>query len=244
MEPKRVLEVVGEEFSELLESFYPPRYNPTKEYLNLLNLFGTDSLPIASLGTIVITVTMAYLLTQEANGVPPEMLGAITANVTLRQLGPVLVGLLLSGRISAAIASQLGSMKSGGQFDTLKTLTINKYQFIIFPQLTMATLCVPLVTFVSSFAGIFASFSVYHYYLHVPWEVFLSAVFKGIRLRYLRELLIKSLLFGFAIAVISVMNGLAVKKGAEDVGRKTTASVVQSMITVLALDLLLTLTRT
>lgn len=158
------------------------------------------------------------------------------------ELGPVLTGLMVAGRVGAAIAAEIGTMRVTEQIDALRTLATHPVDYLVVPRLTALILALPLLTTEAIAIGIGAAYIVGVYLLGIDptysWTNMLkytntSDVFTG---------LFKSVIFGGIIALIGCYKGLSCGEGAEGVGRSTTEAVVYSSITILITNFFLTLT--
>jgi phospholipid/cholesterol/gamma-HCH transport system permease protein len=158
------------------------------------------------------------------------------------ELGPVLTGLMVAGRVGAAIAAELGTMRVTEQIDALRTLATHPVDYLVVPRLVALHIALPLLTAESMAVGIGAGYLVGVYLLGIDpvysWYNMLrytsnSEVIIG---------LIKSVIFGGIVALIGCYKGLSCGEGAEGVGRATTEAVVYSSITILISDFFLTLT--
>jgi phospholipid/cholesterol/gamma-HCH transport system permease protein len=164
--------------------------------------------------------------------------GVITESIIL-ELGPVLTALILAGRIGARYAAELGSMRVTEQIDALESLGRSSVSHLIIPRVVAGTLMVPILVIFADVIGIWAGwlgargslgitnadFAFGARYFFKPWDLWYS--------------MIKALFFGLAITVIPCYMGFSTKKGAEGVGRATTAAVVTASVMILFLDALL-----
>jgi len=157
------------------------------------------------------------------------------------ELGPVLTALMVAGRVGAAIAAELGTMRVTEQIDALRTLATHPVDFLVVPRLVAAHIALPLLTMESICVGIGASYLVGVYLLGI------DATYSWVNmLKYTHDIdvvigLIKAFVYGGIIALISCYKGMTCGPGAEGVGRATTEAAVYSSITVLIANFFLTL---
>jgi phospholipid/cholesterol/gamma-HCH transport system permease protein len=170
--------------------------------------------------------------------------GAVVSVAMCSELGPVITALMVAGRVGAAMAAELGTMKVTEQIDALRTLAAHPVDYLVVPRFLATITSLPLLTIISIFVGIGASYLVgtlllgidSAYYYHnllvytLPTDVFIG--------------LIKAFIFGGIIATVSCYKGLSCDQGAEGVGRATTEAVVYSSISLLIINFFLTLTLT
>jgi phospholipid/cholesterol/gamma-HCH transport system permease protein len=158
------------------------------------------------------------------------------------ELGPVLTGLMVAGRVGAAIAAELGTMRVTEQIDALRTLATHPVDYLVVPRLLALHAALPLLTAESIVVGICAGYLVGVYLLGIdPTYLWVNMV------RYTGDSdvavgLIKSVIFGGIVAIIGCYKGMFCGEGAEGVGRATTEAVVYSSITILITNFFLTLT--
>ncbi|MFN7181640.1 MAG: MlaE family ABC transporter permease, partial [Planctomycetota bacterium] len=155
--------------------------------------------------------------------------------------GPVLVGIMLAGRIGAKIAAELGSMKVTNQIDAMSVLSLDPYKYLVLPRICALTIMAPFLTSIASFIGIVGAFLLSVYIFQVDKFFYLQNIESWIDNYSIFYGIIKSIFFGFAVGVVSCYKGIKTEGGAEDVGKSTTEAVVSSSILILFLDFLLDL---
>ncbi len=198
---------------------------------------GVDSLPIAlfiaAFTGIVLALLSRYMLT---GAVPMYFVGTIVGKAIMMELGPVLTGLALAGRVGANIAAELGTMRVTEQVDALETLAYDSQSFLVVPRVLAATVMFPIIISFAIAMGVTTG------WLTSISLVNLSTVdfVKGLRLFYeFKDIwfgLVKSMSFGFAIALIGCVKGLNARGGAEGVGTAATQAVVAGSGMILVLD--------
>jgi phospholipid/cholesterol/gamma-HCH transport system permease protein len=157
------------------------------------------------------------------------------------ELGPVLTGLMVAGRVGAAFAAELGTMRVTEQIDALRTLATHPVDYLVVPRLTALYIALPMLTAESIAVGIGASYIVGVYLLGIDPTYSWSNMLKYTNTSDVMIGLIKSFIFGGIVAMISCYKGLTCGEGAEGVGRATTQAVVFSSITILITNFFLTL---
>lgn len=215
---------------------------PYREIIKQSYFIGVESLPvILTTGAFVGMVISFQSYGQLARlGVVSWIGPLVTASLVL-QLGPVLSGLMLAGRVGSAMTAELGTMAVTEQIDALRTMGINPVNYLAFPRVLAATLLCPILTAFAILFGVIAGFGLCIYGLgvngHFMWEqskAYLDTM-------DFVEGLTKASIFGCAMAVICCEKGITTRGGAEGVGKATTASNVQSCIAILLLNLLVTM---
>src|SRR5258708_2928711 len=157
------------------------------------------------------------------------------------ELGPVLTGLMVAGRVGAAIAAELGTMRVTEQIDALRTLATHPVDYLVVPRLAALHIALPLLTAESIAVGIGSGYLLGGYLLCIGPTYSLYNMLKYTNTSDVPIGLIKSFIFGGIIAMIGCYKGMSCGEGAEGVGRATTAAVVFSSITILITNFFLTL---
>jgi phospholipid/cholesterol/gamma-HCH transport system permease protein len=158
------------------------------------------------------------------------------------ELGPVLTGLMVAGRVGAAIAAELGTMRVTEQIDALRTLATHPVDYLVVPRLAALHIALPLLTAESIAVGIGAGYLVGVYLLGIDPTYLYYNMLKYTTVSDVEIGLIKALIFGGIVAMIGCYKGMNCGEGAEGVGRATTEAVVYSSITILITNFFLTLT--
>jgi phospholipid/cholesterol/gamma-HCH transport system permease protein len=166
--------------------------------------------------------------------------GTIVSLSLVRELAPVLMSLMVGGRVGAGIAAELGTMKVTEQIDALRALATNPVRRLVVPRVVACTLMFPLLTVVAILLGITGGLIIAVSSLHVGANEYLRSVIEAVHYNDLASGIGKTFFFGFSIALIACFNGLRTSGGADGVGRATTQTVVTSSITVLIMDFFLT----
>ncbi len=212
-----------------------------RQFLRQVVDIGYFSLPVVGLTALFTGMVLAL---QSYTGFSRfEAEGAIATVVILsvtRELGPVLAGLMVAGRIGAAMAAELGTMRVTEQIDALTTLSTNPFKYLIAPRLVAATIMLPCLVLVGDVIGVFGGFLVSVYRLHFNAAEYISQSWEHLETRDVTSGLWKAAAFGFIIALMGCYNGFNSKGGAQGVGAATTNAVVTASILILLTDYLLT----
>jgi len=198
---------------------------------------GVDSVPIALFIATFTGVVMALQASYTFTGaVPLYFVGALVGKTMILELGPVLTGLALSGRVGANIAAELGTMRVTEQIDALETLAYDPVAYLVVPRILAGILMMPIVVILATSIGIAAGWLTALQLLDMSTPEFM----KGLRLFFLpwdvQFAVIKSLSFGLTITSIGCFFGFTTEGGAEGVGLSTTRAVVVSSMVILVLD--------
>jgi phospholipid/cholesterol/gamma-HCH transport system permease protein len=198
---------------------------------------GVDSVPIALFIAIFTGIVLALLSKYIFTGaVPLYFVGALVGKTIMMELGPVLTGLALAGRVGANIAAEVGTMRVTEQVDALETLAYNPRSYLVVPRVLAGILMFPVVTSLAVGVGVAAGWITAVNLLDLSTLEFV----KGLRLFYrFKDIwfgLVKAASFGAAVTLAGCLMGLATRGGAEGVGRNTTRAVVFGCEAILVLD--------
>lgn len=169
--------------------------------------------------------------------------GAVATVVVLsitRELAPVLTGLMVAGRIGAAMAAEIGTMRVTEQIDALSTLSTNPYKYLIAPRLLASLVMLPCCVMVADIIGVFGGYLVAVHKLDFNPAVYLKNSWQFLELIDVVSGLVKAAVFGFLIALMGCYHGFYSKGGAQGVGSATTNAVVSASILILAFNYLIT----
>ncbi len=200
---------------------------------------GVDSLPvalfIAAFTGVVLALQAAYTFT---GAVPLYFVGTLVGKSMMLELGPVLVGLALAGRVGASMAAELGTMRVTEQVDALETLAFDPQSFLVIPRVFAGTTMFPLVVALAIVVGIATGWLTSLALLGLSTPEFIKGLKQFYEFKDTWFGLLKSASFGFTITMVGCVVGLSTRGGAEGVGRSTTQAVVYAAILILMLDAL------
>jgi phospholipid/cholesterol/gamma-HCH transport system permease protein len=202
---------------------------------------GYFSLPVVALTAIFTGMVLAL---QSYTGFARFSAESAVANVVVlsitRELGPVLAGLMVAGRIGAAFAAEIGTMRVTDQIDALGTLSTNPMKYLVAPRLLAGVLALPALVVVADILGVLGGFIVSTMKLGFNVGTYLHNTFAFMQTMDVVSGLVKAAVFGFLIALMGCYQGYNSRGGAEGVGAATTVAVVSASILILAFDYVLT----
>ena len=169
-----------------------------------------------------------------------SMISVVVSLSMVRELGPVLVGLMVAGRVGASFAAELGTMRVSEQIDALWTLSTDPTRYLIMPRVIAAIAMMPQLVVISDFIGIYGGYAISVFMLDQNPAVYLEKTTQYMELKDFYSGLVKAGFFGMLIGVIGCSEGFNCKGGAEGVGRATTRAVVISCMSILISDYFLT----
>jgi phospholipid/cholesterol/gamma-HCH transport system permease protein len=223
----------------LIEGLSMPFY-PRQLFLQMMRI-GYFSLPVVGLTAFFTGGVLAlqiYIGSSRFNA--ESLVSSIVALGITRELGPVLAGLMVAGRVAAAIAAELGTMRVTEQIDALTTLSTNPYRYLVAPRLIAALITMPLLVCVADTIGIMGGYVVGTSALGFNGAAYLKNTVDFLEFDDVFSGLIKAAVFGFIIALMGCYHGFYSKGGAQGVGRATTNAVVSASILILAANYVLT----
>jgi len=157
-----------------------------------------------------------------------------------RELGPVIAGLMVAGRVGAAIAAEIGTMRVTDQIDALTTLSTNPMKYLVVPRVVAGLLTMPLLVLIADIIGVAGGYLVASYKLGFNPNAYLTSTMDYLKTEDVVSGLVKAAVFGFIITLMGCYHGYNSRGGAQGVGAATTAAVVSASITILLTDYLLT----
>ena len=201
---------------------------------------GVNSLPLVIFTSVftgaVSAVQAAY---QFQNFIPMRYLGTAVGKAVIIELGPVLTALVVAGRVGAAIAAELGTMRVTEQIDALETMALDPVRYLVVPRFLAGIIMLPILTIIADLVAILGGLAVAVWFLDLTSYTFLNGVRLFFDLQDLFAGLVKSIVFGGIIALIGCFQGFRTLGGAEGVGFSTTRAVVVSSILILLSDYLI-----
>ncbi len=202
---------------------------------------GYNSLPVVGLTAFFTGGALAlqiYLGSSRFNA--ESLVASIVALGITRELGPVLAGLMVAGRVGASIAAELGTMRVTEQIDALVTLSTNPFKYLVGPRVIAGVLSLPVLVAIGDTIGIMGGYIVGTRSLGFNAVAYIKNTADFLKVDDVTSGLIKAAVFGFIIAIMGCYHGFHSKGGAQGVGRATTNAVVSAAILILAANFALT----
>ena len=217
----------------------PPQYHV--DALMQMDSIGVGSLPIVLLTGFFTGAVLALqtyrTLTRFGSA---TILGEAVALSVVRELGPVLTALVVAGRVSSGIASEIGSMLVSEQIDALRAMGTDPQRKLVAPRLLATLLTLPLLTILSDFVAMLGGYIISLMVAHLTSTEYWSPAYQSLDYRDVVQGLIKPVFFAAVIALVGCFQGLQTTGGTEGVGRSTTQAVVVASVVILVLDFFIT----
>ena len=204
---------------------------------------GFSSLPVIALTAFFTGAALALQIFEGGSRFNAEnVVPSIVSIGMVRELGPVLAGLIISGRVSASIAAEIGTMKVSEQIDALITLSMDPIKYLVVPRVLASMIALPFLVFIGNIIGIYGGFFISTNNLNFNPSIYIKNTVDFLQYGDILSSMIKALTFGFILSIIGCYNGFNTTKGAEGVGKATKNAVVSSSILILAANYFLTQT--
>ena len=217
-----------------------PPYYPRQVALQMLDI-GFFSLPVVGLTALFTGMVLALQsYTGFARFQAESAIATVVVLSVTRELGPVIAGLMVAGRIGASMAAEIGTMRVTEQIDALSTLATNPFKYLVAPRLLAGLAMLPLLVVVADVIGVLGGYLVAVYKLGFNPAAYLKRTMDYLEFMDVFSGLVKAGVFGFLIALMGCFHGYTSAGGAQGVGRATTNAVVSASILILVADYMLT----
>ncbi len=200
---------------------------------------GSTAMPIVLLlsGLIGFTLALQSGLQLSKYGAAIFLANGIGISM-VTEIGPLMTAVILAGRSGSAITAEMATMTVQEEVAALQSMAINPLQFLVLPRFWALSITQPLLTVASALSGVFAGMLVGLLFFDISPSAFFNEVQQAVRMQYVWQMLVKSLTFSWLIVLIASVKGLAVRGGADAVGRATTACVVNCIFAIVLADAL------
>jgi phospholipid/cholesterol/gamma-HCH transport system permease protein len=236
-EAKGVLTYLGEIIVSVGKALRAPRTVHWPDLGRLMERVGADGLPIVGMISFLIGFIMAFQAAAQLKQFGADIFVAdLVGLVVVRELGPLMTAIIVAGRTGAAYAAELGTMKVSEEIDALRTLSLDPFRFLVFPRALALVIMLPLLTLLADLIALSGGLMVGVFFLNLTPSAYINESQSAMGLWDVFSGVLKSGVFGLAIALIACQRGLATRGGAEGVGRSTTSAVVSIMFSLVALD--------
>ncbi|HXI11421.1 MAG TPA: ABC transporter permease [Thermoanaerobaculia bacterium] len=213
----------------------------TQIFLTQLDQIGVKSLSIVAITAVFIGMVLALQTAYALSAFGGKLfIGKVVSLSLVRELAPVLMSLMVGGRVGAGITAEIGTMKVTEQIDALRALATSPIRKLVVPKVLATTLMLPILTTLACGLGILGGLLVAVFNLQLTANFYMRSIWTTLRYNDLASGIGKTVFFGFALSLIACFNGLRTSGGADGVGRATTATVVTGSISILIMDFFLT----
>ena len=219
-------------------AFVPPWEG--QELVRQMDAIGSKSLPLVALAGAATGVVLS-LQTRDtlARFGAKSMLPAVIIFSIVKESGPVITGLIVSGRVGAGIGAELGSMKVTEQIDAMETSAVDPYKYLVATRVLACVAMLPLLTLASDFCGILMGWISNTLVEPISLKLFINTGMKGMAFSDFLPPTLKTAIYGLIIGMVSCFQGMRTRGGTEGVGRSTTSAVVLSSLFLILADVVL-----
>jgi phospholipid/cholesterol/gamma-HCH transport system permease protein len=211
-----------------------------REIIRQFDEIGSKSFPLVALaGAAVGTVLALESRSSLARFGAKSMLPAAIMFSIIHEMGPIVTGLVVAGRVGAGIGAELGSMKVTEQIDAIEASAVNPYKLLVFTRVLACIVVLPLLTLVTDFCGVFAGWVAVALSDPISLHRFLDKGFSGVSFSDFLAPTFRTCAFGLIIGLVACFQGMRTRGGTEGVGRSATSSVVLSSLFVILADVIL-----
>jgi len=223
-----------------LSHLFLPPFHP-RLFLRHFTEIAFFSLPVVALTALFTGMVLALqTYTGFARFNAESAVASVVVLSITRELGPVITGLIVAGRIGAAMAAEIGTMRVTDQIDALRTLSTEPLKYLVAPRLLAGTLAMPLLVLVADILGVFGGYLVATLKLGFVGQAYLTNSWDVLEVMDVVSGLVKAAVFGFIITLMGCWYGYQSQGGAQGVGQATTKAVVAASILILVFDYVLT----
>ncbi len=241
----RILEGIGSTIQLMLRAASYAGTLPRQfgRFIEQCYLIGYTTLPIVAILSFFIGSVLALQSGHAAQNLgPKQFIGLLVGLTMAAELGPVMVAVLLTGRVGSAIAAELASMKVYQEVDALVTMNIPPARILVLPRLAAALVMMPVLTIIADLVGWFGGAIVakYTHFISIEPEAYFATMRQYMEFSDVGKGLIKAEIFGFVVVLICCNIGLNTRGGPREIGAAVTKAVVTSLILILVLDYFVT----
>lgn len=213
-----------------------------KELMDQCSRFGVSSLPITlsivGMAVVIVAMQVAGEMVKQGAG---NFVGMLMAILVVREAGIIMSGFAIISMIGSSLASELATMRVTEQIDAIEVLKVNPVSYLFVPRVLSGVLMMPPVLVVSSLFGIVGGGIASHLASGLSYKAYFDSVWNGLYMKDMNVALLKAVVFGFTIALISCTCGYTATGGAKGVGQATTKAVVWSFMAIVIWDLIFAL---
>lgn len=211
-----------------------------KLILHQMEHIGVNSIPLVLIIAIFTGAVAAWQAAYQLKGIAPlSFLGAATSRAIITELGPVLTGIVIAGRVGASIAAELGTMKVTEQIDALETMAVSPVRYLAMPRFLASIIMLPVLVVFANFIAVLGAYLVSNYFLGISFAVYFNSVKRFFVFSDFIGGLVKTVFFGGVTSLLGCHIGFRTRGGAEGVGLATIRSFVFSAALILILDYVL-----
>ena len=237
-----IMAFTGETTHALWDAVRHPRRVRWRETLWYMDRCGTDGVPIVTLICFLMGLILGFQAAVQLHAFGADIFVADLVGLSIcKELGPLMVAMICTGRAGSAFAAEIGTMKVSEEIDALSTMGLAPSRFLVVPKVIALMAMMPLLTLIGDIAGLTGGLVVGMLQLDLPFMAYWKQTLSAVSHVNLLEGLLKSVVFAFLIAGVGCLRGLRTESGAQGVGVSTTSAVVSGIFLIVIADALLTI---
>lgn len=237
---KNFIHFTGDVAWAFYETLRHPRSLRRRETLYYMNLCGPDALPISVLICLLMGLIIGYQCAVQMHKYGADaFLAPLVGCSIVRELGPLMIAIIATGRAGSAFTAEIATMKSTEEINAMLTMGFSPWRFLVIPKMLSMMLMVPILTLIGDIVGIIGGMLVGVFSLGIPAETYYQQTVSWVAPRFFAESLIKGFVFSIIITSIACLRGFQAKDDALGVGRATTSSVVTGIVTIIVSDFMM-----
>lgn len=239
---KEMLAFIGETTVAFGSCLRHPTKIRRRETLYYMNMCGYDALPIVFLICylmgLILGIQAAFILKEWGTEVlMADMIGLII----VKELGPIMVAIVATGRSGSAFAAEIGTMKVNEEVDAMTTMGLVASRFLVVPKLLAMLVTMPLLTVFGNLAGIIGGFTIGFFTLNIPAITYYQRTVEAVSVINFCEGIVKTVCFAVLITIIGCFSGFQAENDAQSVGRSATSAVVRGIFVIIVCDAILSI---
>ncbi len=239
---RALIEFAGELTYALYQGFRHPRRVRWRDVVKYMDRCGSDGLPIVLLICFLMGLILGFQAALQLQMFGADIYAADLVGLSIcRELGPLMVATICTGRAGSAFAAEIGTMKVSEEVDALVTMGLEPNRFLVVPKVVALMAVMPLLTVFGDVAGIAGGFTVAVLQMDLPFLAYWNQTVSALDQWDIVQGLIKSVVFGLFIAAVGCLRGLQTRGGAQGVGVSTTSAVVSGIFLIIILDAAMTI---
>lgn len=241
----RILEVfwfIGETSSALAHSIKSPKKVRWRETLYYMDMCGREAFTIVSLICFLMGLILGFQSAVQMQKFGASIFVADLVGLSiLRELGPMMVAIICTGRAGSSFAAEIGTMKVNEEIDAMTTMGINPTKYLVIPKILALIIVMPLLTVVGDFFGLLGGLFVGMFQLDLPFQIYYDRSLQVLNPFDLIEGVIKSIVFSILIGGVGCLRGLQSSPDAQGVGRAATSAVLSGIFLIVFSDAIMTM---
>lgn len=238
---RETIAFIGELAAAIGQAIRAPHRIRWRETFYYMDMCGSDALPISTMICYLMGLILGMQGAVQLQKYGGDIFLADGVGLSIvKELGPLMVAMICTGRAGSAFAAEIGTMKAGEEIDALTTMGLVPSRFLVIPKLIALVTVMPLLTLFGDVVGIFGGLTVAYVQLDIPVASYINRTLAAVTAANLGESMVKSVVFAVVIALVGCLRGFQAKNDAQGVGRAATSAVVTAIFLLVIADTLIT----